>query len=82
MSNFWFVYWKQEIFRKATTKPQDDSEKPQIAKSLNDCFQMSCFCYESQKLILVLTEGQYKYLMMGLNPLDPKIKDVDPKNIY
>lgn len=29
-----------------------------------------------------LTEKQYKYLMMGLNPLDPKIKDVDPKNIY
>ena len=29
-----------------------------------------------------LTEEQYKYLMMGLNPLDPKIKDVDPeKNI-
>lgn len=26
-----------------------------------------------------LTEEQYKYLMMGLNPLDPKIKDVDPK---
>ena len=24
---------------------------------------------------------QYHYLMMGLNPLDPKIKDVDPKNI-
>ena len=29
-----------------------------------------------------LTEEQYKYLMMGLNPLDPKIKDVNPKNIY
>ena len=29
-----------------------------------------------------LTEEQYKYLMMGLNPLAPKIKDVDPKNIY
>lgn len=29
-----------------------------------------------------LTEEQYKYLMMGLNPLNPKIKDVDPKNIY
>ena len=29
-----------------------------------------------------LTEEQYKYLMMGLNPLDPKIKDVDPKKIY
>ena len=28
-----------------------------------------------------LTEEQYKYLMMGLNPLDPKIKDVDPKKI-
>ena len=28
-----------------------------------------------------LTKEQYKYLMMGLNPLDPKIKDVDPKNI-
>ena len=26
-----------------------------------------------------LTEDQYKYLMMGLNPLDPKIKDIDPK---
>ena len=29
-----------------------------------------------------LTKEQYKYLMMGLNPLDPKIKDVNPKNIY
>ena len=28
-----------------------------------------------------LTEEQYKYLMMGLNPLDPKIKDVDPESI-
>ena len=29
-----------------------------------------------------LTEDQYKYLMTGLNPLDPRIKDVDPKQIY
>lgn len=29
-----------------------------------------------------LTEDQYNYLMLGLNPLDPKIKDVDPKKIY
>lgn len=29
-----------------------------------------------------LTEEQYHYLMLGLNPLDPKIKDVDPKNSY
>jgi transposase len=29
-----------------------------------------------------LTEEQYHYLMMGLNPLDPKIKDVHPKKIY
>ena len=28
-----------------------------------------------------LTEEQYRYLMMGLNPLNPKIKDVDPKKI-
>ena len=26
-----------------------------------------------------LTEEQYRCLMMGLNPLNPKIKDVDPK---
>lgn len=25
-----------------------------------------------------LTEEQYHYLMMGLNPLDPKIKEVNP----
>ena len=25
-----------------------------------------------------LTEEQYRYLMLGLNPLDPRIKDVDP----
>lgn len=25
-----------------------------------------------------LTEDQYHYLMLGLNPLDPKIKDVTP----
>ena len=29
-----------------------------------------------------LTEEQFNYLMLGLNPLDPKIKDVDPKKIY
>ena len=29
-----------------------------------------------------LTEDQYRYLMLGLNPLDPKIKDVDPERIY
>lgn len=26
-----------------------------------------------------LTEEQYHYLMMGLNPLEPKIKEVHPK---
>ena len=26
-----------------------------------------------------LTEEQYHYLMLGLNPLDPKIKDVTPR---
>ena len=29
-----------------------------------------------------LTEDQYRYLMTGLNPLDPRIKVVDPKHIY
>ena len=29
-----------------------------------------------------LTEEQFNYLMLGLNPLDPKIKDVDSKKIY
>lgn len=29
-----------------------------------------------------LTEEQYRYLMLGLNPLDPRIKDVDPSKIY
>ena len=29
-----------------------------------------------------LTEDQYHYLMLGLNPLDPKIKDVNPQKIY
>lgn len=29
-----------------------------------------------------LTEDQFRYLMLGLNPLDPKIKDVDPHNVY
>lgn len=29
-----------------------------------------------------LTEDQYNYLMLGLNPLDPKIKDVTPAKIY
>ena len=29
-----------------------------------------------------LTEEQFNYLMLGLNPLDPKIKDVNPKKIY
>lgn len=28
-----------------------------------------------------LTEKQYHYLMLGLNPLDPKIKDVTPAKI-
>ncbi len=30
----------------------------------------------------VLTEEQFNYLMLGLNPLDPKIKDVYPSKIY
>ncbi len=29
-----------------------------------------------------LTEEQFHYLMLGLNPLDPKIKDVNPEKIY
>lgn len=29
-----------------------------------------------------LTEEQYHYLMLGLNPLDPKIKDVTPSKNY
>ena len=29
-----------------------------------------------------LTEEQFRYLMLGLNPLDPKIKDVNPSKIY
>ena len=28
-----------------------------------------------------LTEEQFNYLMLALNPLDPKIKDVDPKKM-
>lgn len=29
-----------------------------------------------------LTEDQFHYLMLGLNPLDPKIKDVTPSRVY
>lgn len=29
-----------------------------------------------------LTEEQFQYLMLGLNPLDPKIKDVTPAKVY
>ena len=29
-----------------------------------------------------LTEEQFRYLMLGLNPLNPKIKEVTPQNIY
>lgn len=29
-----------------------------------------------------LTEEQFHYLMMGLNPLDPKVKEVNPKKVY
>ena len=29
-----------------------------------------------------LTEEQYHYLMLGLNPLDPRIKDVYTQKIY
>ena len=29
-----------------------------------------------------LTEEQFRYLMLGLNPLDPKIKDVHPGGTY
>ena len=28
-----------------------------------------------------LTEEQFHYLMLGLNPLDPKIKEISPKKI-
>lgn len=29
-----------------------------------------------------LTEEQFRYLMMGLNPLEPRIKDVSPQKKY
>lgn len=29
-----------------------------------------------------LTEEQYHYLMLGLNPLKPKIKEVHPRKLY
>ena len=29
-----------------------------------------------------ITEEQFRYLMLGLNPLEPKIKEVSPQNIY
>ena len=29
-----------------------------------------------------LTEEQFNYLMLGLNPLDPKIKDVTPQKLF
>lgn len=29
-----------------------------------------------------ITEEQYKYLMLGLNPLNPKIKEVHPKSTF
>lgn len=29
-----------------------------------------------------ITEEQFRYLMQGLNPLDPKIKEVSPSQIY
>lgn len=29
-----------------------------------------------------LTEDQFNYLMLGLNPLDPKIKDVYPSKVF
>ena len=29
-----------------------------------------------------LTEEQFQYLMLGLNPMGPKIKDVDPHKVY
>lgn len=28
-----------------------------------------------------LTAEQFQYLMLGLNPLDPKVKEVHPKNV-
>lgn len=29
-----------------------------------------------------LTEEQFNYIMLGLNPLDPKIKDVTPQKPF
>lgn len=29
-----------------------------------------------------ITEEQFRYLMHGLNPLDPKIKEVNPAKLY
>lgn len=29
-----------------------------------------------------LTEDQYRYLMLGLNPMKPKIKEVTPTKVY
>jgi len=29
-----------------------------------------------------LTEEQFRYLMLGLNPLNPRVKEVSPKKIF
>lgn len=35
----------------------------------------------SPKEVAELTEDQFRYLMIGLNPLDPKIKEVFPRMV-
>ena len=38
--------------------------------------------HSDEKVLLFGIRKEFNYLMLGLNPLDPKIKDVDPKKIY
>ena len=42
------------------------------------CFQWPRTTQEAAEL----TEEQFHYLMTGLNPLEPKIKEVNPEKIY
>ena len=35
----------------------------------------------TEQEVAELTEEQFHYLMLGLNPLDPKIKEITPKKV-
>ena len=70
------------VYHYSVVKSKEECQKEKSRKFVNSYFE------GSQKNAMAallqsteLTEEQFRYLMLGLNPLDPKIKEVHPAKI-